>query len=80
VSITGKILEDHARRKDTAGVAWFEAADLARLGIQEPLMTVMQNVQHVLRSSRSEMVVETQGSVDRFSVRNTRQHDESHRK
>lgn len=72
MSITGKILEDHAQRKDTHGVAWFDAQDLHRLGIAEPLMTVMQNVQHVLRSGRSECVVETLGSVDRFSVRSTR--------
>jgi hypothetical protein len=71
LSITGKIVEDHANRKDHTGVAWFHAGDLARLGIQEPLMTVMQNVQHVLRSSRSGLVVETQGCLDRFSVRTT---------
>lgn len=71
MSITGKILEDHAQRKDKHGVSWFDAQDLGRLGIAEPLMTVMQNVQHVLRSGRSEYVVETLGSVDRFSVRST---------
>ena len=71
MSITGKILEDHAQRKDARGVTWFEAGDLARLGIPEPVMTVMQNVQHVLRSGRSRFVVETLGSLDRFSIQET---------
>lgn len=70
--MTGIILEDYASRKDSHGVTWFEAGDLRRLGIREPLMTVMQNVQHVLRSSRSVLQVETQGCLDRFSVRDTR--------
>lgn len=70
--MTGKILEDHASRKDSHGVAWFEARDLLRLGIREPLMTVMQNVQHMLRSSRADLQVETQGCTDRFSVCDTR--------
>ena len=72
MSITGKILEDHAQRRDKQGVTWFDARDLDRLGIAEPLMTVMQNVQHVLRTRRSEVVVETLGSVDRFSLQSTR--------
>lgn len=72
MSSTGKILEDHAQRRDAHGVTWFDAQDLDRLGISEPLMTVMQNVQHVLRTRRSEVVVETQGSVDRFSLHSTR--------
>jgi hypothetical protein len=71
VSISGKILEDHASRKDSHGVAWFDAADLRRLGIQEPLMTVMQDVQHVLRTTRSTRQVETQGCLDRFSIQST---------
>jgi hypothetical protein len=71
VSSTGKILEDHARRKDGQGVTWFDAGDLQRLGIAEPLMPVMQNVQHVLRSTRSACVVETLGNLDRFSVQST---------
>ena len=72
MSITGKILEDHVQRKDKHGVTWFDAQDLDRLGITEPVMTTMQNVQHLLRSGRSEVVVETLGSVDRFSLRSTR--------
>lgn len=71
MSTTGKILEDHAQRRDGLGVAWFDAKDLDRLGIHEPLMTVMQNVQHILKTSRSNLTVETQGSLDRFSVRVT---------
>lgn len=72
MSTTAKILEDHAQRKDSHGVTWFDANDLARLGIDEPLMTTMQNVQHVLRSSRARCVVETLGRTDRFSVQDTR--------
>jgi hypothetical protein len=72
VSISGKILEDHALRKDGQGTAWFDAKDLDRLGITGPVMTVMQDVQHILRSSHSEFVVETSGNLDRFSVRSTR--------
>lgn len=71
VSITRTILEDHARRKDAHGVAWFDLQDLARLGIQEGLMTTLQNVQHVLRSTRSPFTAETLGALDRFSVRTT---------
>ncbi|MBS1767616.1 MAG: hypothetical protein JST05_09475 [Acidobacteria bacterium] len=66
--MTDTILEDWAKRKDAEGVAWFDARDLARLGIPERLMTAMQNVQHTLRLRRSDKVVETQGQLDRFSV------------
>lgn len=68
---TDTILEDWAKRKDAEGIAWFHADDLTRLGIQERLMTVMQNVQHTLRLRRSDKVVETVSSVDAFSVRAT---------
>lgn len=71
MSITATIIEDHARRKDAQGIAWFDLQDLARLGIPDPLMTTMQNVQHVLRSTRSPLTVETLGALDRFSVRTT---------
>lgn len=71
MSITGRILEDHAQRKDASGVAWFDAGDLARLGISDPVMTVMQNVQHVLRSGQSRFVVETLGCLDRFTIHET---------
>lgn len=68
MGMTDTILEDWAKRKDAAGVAWFDADDLARLGIPERLMTAMQNVQHTLRLRRSDKVVETEGQLDRFSV------------
>lgn len=71
MSITTTIIEDHARRKDAHGIAWFDQQDLVRLGIQDALMTTMQNVQHILRSSRSTLTVETLGALDRFSVRTT---------
>ena len=71
MSITTTIIEDHARRKDAHGIAWFDPQDLVRLGIHEALMTTMQNVQHVLRSTRSPLTVETLGCLDRFSVRTT---------
>ncbi len=71
MGMTDIILEDWARRKDPGGVAWFTEADLARLGIHDRLMTVMQNTQHTLRLRRSPMVVETEGNTDRFSVWST---------
>jgi hypothetical protein len=71
MGITDTILEDWSRRKDADGIAWFREEDLARLGIQDRLMTVMQDVQHILRTRRSDKVVETAGSTGGFSVRET---------
>lgn len=71
MGITDIILEDWSKRKDAEGIAWFHEADLARLGIQDRLMTVMQDVQHILRTRRSDKVVETAGSTDAFSVQAT---------
>jgi hypothetical protein len=68
---TDIILEDWSRRKDADGIAWFVEEDLARLGIVDPLMTVMQDVQHILRIHRSDKVVETAGHTTGFSVRET---------
>jgi hypothetical protein len=68
MGMTDTILADHEQRKHD-GISWFTAEDLNRLGIREPLMTAMQNVQHTLRLRRSTHVVETAGCVDRFSVR-----------
>ncbi|HXC16019.1 MAG TPA: hypothetical protein VNV60_01115 [Holophagaceae bacterium] len=68
---TDTILEDWSRRKDADGVAWFSEDDLRRLGIQDHLMTVMQDVQHILRIHRSDKVVETAGHTGGFSVRET---------
>lgn len=68
MGMTDTILDDWAKRKDDEGVAWFAASDLARLGIHDALMTVMQNTQHTLRLRRSDKVVETEGSTDRFSI------------
>ena len=42
--------------------------DLRRLGLDLPLMSCMQTVQHTLRLRRSGHVVETQGRTDAFSV------------
>lgn len=67
-NITDTILGDHQARKDAAGTAWVTAQDLQRLGIDLPLMTCMQTVQHTLRLRRSGHVVETQGRTDAFSV------------
>jgi hypothetical protein len=71
VGITEKILADHAARKDAEGVAWFTAADLCRLGIDEALFTVMQNVQHTLKLRRAPQAVESGGCTDRWSVQDT---------
>jgi len=65
---TDAILTDHQARKDAHGVAWFTAKDLARLGIDLPLMSAMQTVQHTLRMRRSACLVETQGRTDAFAV------------
>jgi len=69
MGITDRILEDHACRKGAAGVAWFTPQDLSRLGITEPLMAVMQNVQHTLKLRNSGAAVETLGRLDAFSIR-----------
>ncbi|HTL98972.1 MAG TPA: hypothetical protein VL181_09245 [Holophagaceae bacterium] len=71
MGVTETILEDWSRRKDADGVAWFTEGDLLRLGIQDRLMTVMQDVQHILRTRRSDKVVETAGNTSGFSVRET---------
>lgn len=68
---TDTILEDWSKRKGADGVAWFREEDLRRLGIQDRLMTVMQDVQHILRTRRSDKVVETAGDTGAFSVRET---------
>ena len=68
---TDTIIEDWSRRKDAEGIAWFTGEDLQRLGISTPLMTTMQDVQHILRLRRSDKVVETEGCTDRFSVQAT---------
>ena len=71
MGVTETILEDWSRRKDAEGVAWFREEDLRRLGIQDGLMSVMQDVQHILRTRRSDKVVETSGDTGGFSVRET---------
>ena len=71
MGVTDTILDDWSKRKDGDGVAWFTAEDLRRLGVEDRLMTIMQDVQHVLRTRRSDKVVETAGRTDRFSVRGT---------
>ncbi len=68
MGITDQILADHAVRKDPDGVTWFTAGDLARLGINDRLFTVMQNVQHTLKQRRARVVVESHGCTDRWSV------------
>jgi hypothetical protein len=68
VGITEQILADHATRKDKDGISWFIAADLARLGIHDPLFTVMQTVQHTLRLRKAHQVVESEGCTDRWSL------------
>lgn len=72
MSITEKILADHAARKDSSGVTWFMPGDLKRLGIPEALFTTMQDVQHELRSRHSDHVVESEGCTDRWSIQDTR--------
>ena len=71
MGVTDTILEDWSKRKDADGIAWFGEADLRRLGIEDQLMTVMQDVQHILRTRRSDKVVETAGNTGGFSVRET---------
>ncbi len=71
MGITEQILADHAARKDGDGVAWFTAEDLKRLGIRDPLFTIMQTVQHTLRLRKARQVVESQGCTDRWSVQDT---------
>lgn len=72
MSITEKILADHEARKDASGVTWFTLQDLHRLGIPEALFTVMQDVQHLLRSRHSRQVVESEGCTDRWSIQEAR--------
>jgi len=71
LSITEKILADHQARRDSSGVTWFTLDDLHRLGIQEPLFTAMQDVQHDLRSRHSNHVVESEGCTDRWSIQDS---------
>ena len=68
MGITEQILADHSARKDKEGIAWFKAEDLARLGIQDHLFTVMQTVQHTLRLRKAHQVVESHGYTDRWSL------------
>lgn len=63
------ILKDHSTRKGEPGITWFTAEDLARLGIQEPLFTVFQDAQHILKTRRLPMVVEALNHTDRWCVR-----------
>lgn len=72
MDITDRILEDHAERKDHDGVTWFTTADLARLGIQDRLFTVMQNVQHALKLRHAGLVVESHGCTDCWAVQEAR--------
>jgi len=72
LGITEKILADHASRKDFSGVTWFTLEDLHRLGIQDALFTIMQDVQHELRSRHSDHVVESEGCTDRWSIQDSR--------
>ena len=71
MGITDRILEDHASRKDHEGVTWFTDTDLARLGIQDRLFTVMQTVQHTLKLRVAPQTVESHGCTDRWSVQDT---------
>lgn len=71
MGITEQILADHAARKGAAGITWFTAEDLRRLGIQEGLFTAMQTVQHTLRLRKAHQVVESLGCTDRWSVQDT---------
>ena len=68
MGITEQILTDHAARKDSDGVTWFTAADLARLGLHDQLFTIMQTVQHTLRMRKARQVVESHGCTDRWSL------------
>lgn len=68
MGITDQILADHQARKDAQGVTWYTAADLRRLGIDEPLFTAMQTVQHTLKLRRAKQSVESEGRTDRWSV------------
>jgi len=71
LGITDRVLADHEKRKDPEGVTWFTEDDLQRMSIGMALMSAMQDVQHILRSRRSDKVVECGGRMDRFSVRDT---------
>lgn len=71
MGITEQVLADHAVRKDPEGVTWFTAQDLQRMGIREPLFTVMQTVQHTLKLRRSSEAVESHGCTDRWSIEDT---------
>ncbi len=68
MGITEQILADHAARKGADGVTWFTPDDLARLGLRDPLFTVMQTVQHTLRMRKAKQVVESHGCIDRWSL------------
>lgn len=69
MGITEKVLSDHQSRKGHGDTTWFTQADLQRLGIDLPVMSAMQTVQHTLRLRRATTLVETAGSVDGFSLR-----------
>lgn len=69
MTIADTILQDHAVRKDAEGVSWYTAKDLERLGLRDPLFSVMLEVQHVLRRSGARQVVESGGNTDRWSLR-----------
>ncbi len=71
MNISEKILADHEARKDSSGATWFTNEDLHRLGVPEALFTVMQDVQHDLRSRHSDHVVESGGCTDRWSIQDS---------
>lgn len=68
MGITEQILADHEARKGPDGITWFTAEDMARLGLLDPLFTVMQTVQHTLRLRNARQVVESEGCTDRWSL------------
>jgi hypothetical protein len=68
VGITDKVLSDHQARKGHGDTTWFTQADLQRLGIDLPVMSAMQTVQHTLRLRRAATLVETAGRLDSFSL------------
>lgn len=77
MALTEPLLKDHAARKDAQGVTWFTAADLRRLGIQEGLFTVFQDLQHTLKTQRLPYAAEALNHTDRWCLRDLQESPES---
>ena len=69
MTISETILKDHASRKGVEGITWFTAQELARLGIDEPLFSVYQNLQHTLKFKRLPFAAEALNHTDQWCLK-----------